>query len=335
MKLKQNKQNKKMEQKTNLAKTLAVLVMATLVLVSGTLVFADNEAQVQAQVNAQEQAQEQEQVRAQIQEMEVMQGAEIVFTPAIGLYNTFSGTGYVIDTVNENGQAVRLVVSKNRAFPIAVLDKQGEQVMAQLQTRLGIAQESITEIPDSEVKTNVIKDKDVWSGTLTIGYGNFQGQYFVIGREQDNEIEFTVIPFDEYPIIMSELTVEKQIFPALEIWKGTLNLESSEYEGEWQLTAFSYRPFYNQPVPLEIQEGEQGQVNDYTIEPIAIKRVRLFGLLPIGKEQAQVKVWKGNELVAERTLKEGETAQIGNLTLKVVKIDDRLQVIAETETPVY
>ncbi|MBU2497243.1 MAG: hypothetical protein KJ767_04245, partial [Nanoarchaeota archaeon] len=89
------------------------------------------------------------------------------------------------------------------------------------------------------------------------------------------------------------------------------------------------------PVPLEIQEGEQGQVNDYTIEPIAIKRVRLFGLLPIGKEQAQVKVWKGNELVAERTLKEGETAQIGNLTLKVVKIDDRLQIIAETETPVY
>ena len=61
----------------------------------------------------------------------------------------------------------------------------------------------------------------------------------------------------------------------------------------------------------------------------------MFGLLPIGKEKAKIKVWKGNELIAEKILQEGETSKIGNLTLKVVKINNRLQIIAETENPIY
>ena len=167
---------KQIKQKTRLVKVLVIVAAIMFVLAFGTAVFADD-------LHKQQQK--------ETQKMQMIQGAEIVVTPVKGLYNTFTGTGFILDSEEKNGQAVKLVVSKNRAFPIAILDKQGEEVMAKLKEKLGLTEESITEITKQElgnlentdVKTNVIKDKDVWSGTLTIGYGNFQGRYFVIGRE--------------------------------------------------------------------------------------------------------------------------------------------------------
>lgn len=315
-----------MKEKINIGKLLVILVLAAFVITSGiVLTFADEEPE-QGQILA-------ETIQARIHQPDTdIEETEIAIMPNPKYFQTFTGSGFVIDDTQQKAQPIRITVSKNMAFPIALLDKGGEEIFSQIEGKLAIAESSISdEETTTGIRTKVIKDEDVWSGTLTIGSGNLQEKYFVIGKENNREIDLTVISFGEYPIVMSELTVKRQIFPVIEIWNGNLDLDSSIYDGEWQLTAYSQRYYgYRYPVPLEIAQGEQAEISDYKIEPVTITKVKMFGFLPIGKEQAVVKIWKGGNLIAEKTLKEGETAEIGNLTINVVKIDGRLKVIAET-----
>ena len=347
----------KIMEKTKIKKFLVVLVLATLVITLGLSAFAKpfaeplnkpviaqevQQTQQHQQTQQQTQIEEQENPITQQEKTEPKQKQKYAIATTGSMYpwylRTFSGTGFIIDNEEENAEPIRIVARKTGTFTITAPEEETRKaVLNQIQEKLGIEESAILPASASETESNktkkqgakVIKDKDVWSGTLTIGFGNLQKHYAIVGKEKDNSIEFAVISLHEYPVEINKLVIEKKIFPRLEIWKGTLELKSSDYKGEWQLTASSYR--YSYPVPLEIAKGEQAKVSDYTIKPVEIKRkIKLFGFLPVGKEHAVVKVWKGKNLIGEKILSAGDTAQIGNLSLKVVKIKDRLQIIAET-----
>ena len=63
-----------------------------------------------------------------------------------------------------------------------------------------------------------------------------------------------------------------------------------------------------------------------------IKKQKVFGFIPSGKQVAVVKIYKGDVMIAERTLAEDEVSEIDNLVLRVVKINGELKVVAETKS---
>ncbi len=253
----------------------------------------------------------------------------------------FSGSGAI-----ENGdtaEPIRIVARKGGvALPSIASGIQGDRLLDEVADKLGISEEEIKSAVavDTDVgkltsarPVRIRSDSDIWSGHLTVGIGVLQETYFLVGKEQGSEIEFAVIPIGKYPVEINELVVEREVFPSIEIWKGYLGLSSeSNFVGSWDVTAFSSGFVLRRvPVPLEIASGAEAVVDGYTIKTVEIKRQRLFGFIPTGNQQAIVEIYKDGQLVSKQTLTEDQTAVVGDLTLRVVKINGELKVVVETE----
>lgn len=312
----------------NIAKLLATLFIATLVITSG-IVFAF--------------AQE---ATAEVIEDDVGAEAEIAIAPRYWQPVHFSGTGFIID--NNDAEPIRINARKNgRGYPM-MEEVRGyasgdADILQEVAATLNIAQEELEESAVSEeteagieklaIAKRPIKNKNIWSGTLHVGAGQFQEQFVLIGKENEDgtEIKFAVISMENYPLEISELVIDRDVFRSVEIWRGDLDLESTSYEGDWKLTASSqrYDPWYR--MPLEIAAGEKAEAGEYEIEPVKVTRKKLFGFIPFGKKVALLKVFKAGKLVGEASVQEGQTAEIDDLALTVADIEgDDVNVVAET-----
>lgn len=258
----------------------------------------------------------------------------------------FSGNGFIESGNDAEPISINVGKDNGRVFPLASTEALTDDAYAKIAEELEItadeAKATAVVASTSADSTGVIqsassrKRNDVWSGVLTIGFGDMQEDFFIVGREKGSSIKFAVIAIGKYPVEINELEVEKKTFSRMELWRGVLNLKSeSDFNGEWKLTAFSYNQFYGYGVramPLEIATGVKAEVSDYIVEPVKIKKQKVFGFIPAGKQVAVVKIYKGNVLIAEKTLAENEVSEIDNLVLRVVKINGELKVVAETKS---
>lgn len=238
----------------------------------------------------------------------------------ISYMKAFSATGFIMNENESGAEPIRIIASKGKPFPIAMLKKFASE---------NVVEEIRQVLTESEQTIQTTTKPNIWSGILSVGLGEQRRNYALVGKETNNEIEFSVIPLREYPVVINKMSITRKTFPRIEIWEGSLDLQNSG-KGIWKLTAFSYR-IARVPVPLEIKKGEPVKVRDYVIKQIATKRARLFGLIPVGKQFAIVKIYRKDKPIAEKKLSENEVAEIGNLTLRVVKINGKLKVIAETK----
>ncbi|KHO49743.1 MAG: hypothetical protein QT01_C0002G0027 [archaeon GW2011_AR6] len=265
----------------------------------------------------------------------------------------FSGNGFIESGNDAEPISINVGKDNGRVFPLASAEALNDDAYAKIAKELEISTDEAkatavvastsTGVAQAAIAQDVSNKRrgDVWSGVLTIGFGDMQEEFFLIGKEKESSIRFAVIPMGEYPVdLINKLEIKKRTFSRIELWNGELNLKSdSDFKGEWKFTAFSYNQYYGydyssgvRAMPLEIATGSKAEVSDYIVEPVMIKKQKVFGFIPSGKQVAVVKIYKGDVMIAERTLAEDEVSEIDNLVLRVVKINGELKVVAETKS---
>ena len=213
----------------------------------------------------------------------------------------FSGNGFIESGNDAEPISINVGKDNGRVFPLASAEALNDDAYAKIAEELDISTDDAkataavattasTGVAQAAIAQDVSNKRrdDVWSGVLTIGFGDMQEEFFLIGKEKESSIKFAVIPMGEYPVeLINKLEIKKRTFSRIELWNGALNLKSdSDFNGEWKFTAFSYNQYYGydygygvRAMPLEIATGSKAEVSDYIVEPLMIKQQKVFGLI--------------------------------------------------------
>lgn len=185
-----------------------------------------------------------------------------------------AGIGFIEKA--DDARHVRLVIAKALTVPID--ESLIENIKEIKKNYTGIERkEKIKELLREYFST--VEKKEGYKGILVIGRGKEHKTYKLVSKEITNEsasfyiTEITMKPViakprrlgffhrlrrfffrvraraeetegEETVNIIGNLTVERHRYSSIEIWKGKLNLEETNYAGEWDFTAFSAGHFY-------------------------------------------------------------------------------------------
>ena len=184
-----------------------------------------------------------------------------------------AGIGFIEKA--DDARHVRLVIAKALTVPID--ESLIESIKEIKRNYTGVERkEKIKELLREYFST--VEKKEGYKGILVIGKGKEHKTYKLVSKEITNEsasfyiTEITMKPViakprrlgffhrlrrfffrvraraeeneEETTNIIGNLTVERHRYSSIEIWKGKLNLEETNYAGEWDFTAFSAGHFY-------------------------------------------------------------------------------------------